>query len=51
MASGHKPAEADLKALEAKVAEKVEIASKSILGASTAFNAALATRRARGSCS
>ncbi len=43
MASGHKPAEADLKALEAKVAEKVEIASKSILGASTAFTAALAT--------
>jgi ribonucleoside-diphosphate reductase alpha chain len=43
MASGHKPAEADLKALEAKVAEKVEIASKSILGATTAFTAALAT--------
>ncbi|MGC2297569.1 MAG: vitamin B12-dependent ribonucleotide reductase, partial [Acidobacteriaceae bacterium] len=43
MASGHKPAEADLKSLEAKVAEKVEIASKSILAASTAFTAALAT--------
>jgi ribonucleoside-diphosphate reductase alpha chain len=43
MASGHKPAEADLKTLEAKVAEKVEIASKSIVAASTAFTAALAT--------
>jgi ribonucleoside-diphosphate reductase alpha chain len=43
MASGHKPAEADLKSLEAKVVEKVEIASKSILAASNAFTAALAT--------
>jgi ribonucleoside-diphosphate reductase alpha chain len=41
--------EADLKALEAKVAEKVEIASKSILGATTAFTG-LARRRACGSC-
>jgi ribonucleoside-diphosphate reductase alpha chain len=43
MASGHKPAEGDLKTLEAKVAEKVEIASRSIVAASTAFTAALAT--------
>jgi ribonucleoside-diphosphate reductase alpha chain len=43
MASGHKPAEADLKSLEAKVAEKVEIASRSILSATQAFNAALAS--------
>jgi len=43
MASGHKPAEVDLTTLEAKVAEKVEIASKSIVAASTAFTAALAT--------
>ncbi len=40
---GHKPAEADLRTLEGKVAEKVEIASKAILAASTAFTAALAT--------
>ncbi|HEX4036412.1 MAG TPA: vitamin B12-dependent ribonucleotide reductase, partial [Acidobacteriaceae bacterium] len=43
MASGKKPAEADLKSLEAKVAEKVEIASKSIIAATQAFNAALAS--------
>ncbi|HEX3967570.1 MAG TPA: vitamin B12-dependent ribonucleotide reductase, partial [Edaphobacter sp.] len=46
IASGKKPAEADLKSLEAKVAEKVEIASKSVLGASTAFIAALARTEA-----
>jgi ribonucleoside-diphosphate reductase alpha chain len=43
MASGHKPAESDLKTLEAKIADKVEIASKAIVAASTAFTAALAT--------
>jgi ribonucleoside-diphosphate reductase alpha chain len=43
LSSGHKPAEADLKTLEAKVAEKVEIASKSIVAASNAFTAALAS--------
>ncbi|HEX3663127.1 MAG TPA: vitamin B12-dependent ribonucleotide reductase [Acidobacteriaceae bacterium] len=43
MASGHKPADADLKSLEAKVAEKVEVASKSIVVATQAFNAALAS--------
>jgi ribonucleoside-diphosphate reductase alpha chain len=43
LSSGHKPAEADLKTLETKVAEKVEIASKSILAAGNAFTAALAT--------
>jgi ribonucleoside-diphosphate reductase alpha chain len=42
LSTGKKPAESDLKTLEAKVAEKVEIASKSILGASNAFIAALA---------
>ncbi len=46
MASGHKPAESDLKTLEAKVAEKVEIASKAIVGASTAFVASLARTEA-----
>ncbi len=46
IASGKKPAEADLKSLEAKVAEKVEIASKSVLGASNAFIAALARTEA-----
>ena len=46
MASGHKPAEADLKTLEAKVAEKVEIASKSIVAATNAFTAALARTEA-----
>ena len=46
MASGHKPAEADLKTLEAKVAEKVEIASKAIVAATNAFTAALARTEA-----
>jgi ribonucleoside-diphosphate reductase alpha chain len=46
LSSGHKPAEADLKTLEAKVAEKVEIASRSILGATNAFVAALARTEA-----
>jgi ribonucleoside-diphosphate reductase alpha chain len=40
---GHKPAETDLKTLEAKLADKVEVAAKSIVAATTAFNAALAT--------
>src|SRR5581483_3537359 len=43
LSSGHKPADADLKTLEAKVTEKVEIASKQVLALNTAFNAALAT--------
>jgi ribonucleoside-diphosphate reductase alpha chain len=43
MATGHKPADADLKSLEAKVSDKVEVAAKSILAANTAFTAALAT--------
>jgi len=42
-ASGHKPAEADVKTLETKVAEKVEVAAKSIAAATNAFTAALAT--------
>jgi ribonucleoside-diphosphate reductase alpha chain len=46
MASGHKPAESDLKTLEAKVAEKVEIASKAIVSATNAFIAALARTEA-----
>jgi ribonucleoside-diphosphate reductase alpha chain len=46
IASGHKPAEADLKTLETKVAEKVEIASKSIVAATNAFTAALARTEA-----
>ncbi|MGC2497842.1 MAG: vitamin B12-dependent ribonucleotide reductase, partial [Acidobacteriaceae bacterium] len=46
MASGHKPAEADLKSLEAKVAEKVEVASKSVVAATNAFVAALARTEA-----
>ncbi|MGC2617464.1 MAG: vitamin B12-dependent ribonucleotide reductase [Acidobacteriaceae bacterium] len=41
--SGNKPAEADVKTLEAKLADKVEVAAKSIVAATTAFNAALAT--------
>jgi ribonucleoside-diphosphate reductase alpha chain len=43
IASGHKAAEADLKTLEAKLADKVEVASKSVIAASTAFTAALAS--------
>jgi ribonucleoside-diphosphate reductase alpha chain len=46
MASGHKPAEADLKTLESKIEARVEIASKSILGATNAFIAALARTEA-----
>ncbi len=42
-ASGQKPAEADVKTLEAKISEKVEVAAKSILAAGNAFTAALAT--------
>ncbi len=43
LSSGHKPAESDLKTLEAKLAERVEVASKQLLSLNTAFNAALAT--------
>jgi ribonucleoside-diphosphate reductase alpha chain len=43
LSSGHKPAEADIKSLETKVAEKVEVASKSVIAAANAFNAALAS--------
>ena len=43
IASGHKAAEADLKTLEAKLADKLEVSAKSIIGASTAFTAALAS--------
>ncbi|MFP5228480.1 MAG: vitamin B12-dependent ribonucleotide reductase [Acidobacteriota bacterium] len=43
LSTGHKPADADLKTLETKVAEKVEIASRQVLALNTAFNAALAT--------
>ena len=46
MASGKKPVEADLKTLESKIEAKVEIASKSILGATNAFIAALARTEA-----
>ena len=42
LSAGHHPAETDLKTLEAKISEKVEIASKQILALNTAFNAALA---------
>jgi ribonucleoside-diphosphate reductase alpha chain len=42
LSGGHKPAEADLKTLEAKISEKLEVTAKSILAASTAFSAALA---------
>ncbi len=42
LAGGHKPAEADVKALEAKTAEKVEVAARSLLAVRSAFNAALA---------
>ncbi len=43
LSTGHAPADPDLKSLEAKVSEKVEVAAKSLLGASSAFKAALAT--------
>jgi ribonucleoside-diphosphate reductase alpha chain len=49
LSTGHKPAEADLKSLEAKVSEKVEIASKAILAAGNAFTAALASIAQSGS--
>ncbi|HEY6448986.1 MAG TPA: vitamin B12-dependent ribonucleotide reductase, partial [Acidobacteriaceae bacterium] len=42
MATGSKPAEQDLKTLEAKLAEKVELSSRSVIAASVAFTAALA---------
>ncbi|MGA7886257.1 MAG: vitamin B12-dependent ribonucleotide reductase, partial [Acidobacteriaceae bacterium] len=42
LAGGHQPAEADVKALEAKPAEKVEVAARSLLAVGSAFNAALA---------
>jgi ribonucleoside-diphosphate reductase alpha chain len=43
LASGHAPAAADLSPLEAKVADKLEVTSRSILSAANAFTAALAT--------
>jgi len=43
LSTGRSPADADLKSLEAKVSEKLEVTAKSLLGASTAFKAALAT--------
>jgi ribonucleoside-diphosphate reductase alpha chain len=43
MASGKPAPEADLRTLEAKVAEKVEVASRSVLEAANAFSAALAS--------
>ena len=49
LSGGHKPAEADLKVLEARPAEKLEVTAKSILGASTAFRAALASIEANAS--
>ena len=42
LAGGHKPADADVKALEAKPTERVEVTAKSLTAVSTAFNAALA---------
>jgi len=42
LAGGHKPADADVKLLEAKPAEKVEVAARSLLAVRSAFNAALA---------
>jgi ribonucleoside-diphosphate reductase alpha chain len=41
VASGKAASEADVKALEAKVAEKVEVAAKQVLDAANAFTAAL----------
>jgi ribonucleoside-diphosphate reductase alpha chain len=42
LAGGHKPSEADVKALEAKPTDKVEVAARSLLAVGSAFNAALA---------
>jgi ribonucleoside-diphosphate reductase alpha chain len=43
LSAGQGPADADLKTLEAKVTEKIEISSRSILDATNAFQAALAS--------
>jgi len=43
VASGKIATESDLKMLEAKVSEKIEVTAKSILDATNAFTAALAT--------
>jgi ribonucleoside-diphosphate reductase alpha chain len=43
MASGKPVPEADLKALEAKISEKIELSAKSVISASSAFTAALAS--------
>jgi ribonucleoside-diphosphate reductase alpha chain len=39
---GHAPTEADIKALEAKVSERIEVTAKSVAGAASAFTSALA---------
>ncbi|HUH63133.1 MAG TPA: vitamin B12-dependent ribonucleotide reductase [Terracidiphilus sp.] len=41
LAAGHAAADADLKALEAKIGEKLEITAKSVLAAATAFQNSL----------
>src|ERR1700756_2368804 len=41
MAAGHPPAEADLKALETKIGEKIELSAKQVVAASNAFQRAL----------
>ncbi len=43
LSSGKPAAEADLEDLEAKISEKIEVSAKSVLSASTAFTAALAS--------
>jgi ribonucleoside-diphosphate reductase alpha chain len=41
LAAGHPPAEADLKALEAKIGEKLEVTAKQVIAATAAFEKSL----------
>jgi ribonucleoside-diphosphate reductase alpha chain len=43
LSSGHTAPDADVKTLEAKVSEKIEVTAKSVSSAATAFNTALAS--------
>jgi ribonucleoside-diphosphate reductase alpha chain len=43
LSTGHAAPDADVKTLEAKLSEKIEITAKSVFGAATAFTAALAS--------
>ncbi|HEV2464500.1 MAG TPA: vitamin B12-dependent ribonucleotide reductase [Acidobacteriaceae bacterium] len=48
LSTGRPPSEGDVKTLESKLAEKIEVTAKSVTDAASAFNAALATLGVQG---